>query len=38
MDNEVLIDAEKHYLSVGSFVNVTITEAEDFDLYGTPVE
>ncbi|MEO9503629.1 30S ribosomal protein S12 methylthiotransferase RimO [Nonlabens ulvanivorans] len=38
VDNEVLIDAEKHYLSVGSFVNVTITEAEDFDLYGTPVE
>lgn len=38
VDNEVLIDAEKHYLSVGSFVNVEITEAEDFDLYGTPVE
>lgn len=38
VDNEVLIDAEKHYLSVGSFVNVEITEAEDFDLYGTPLE
>ncbi|PQJ32165.1 ribosomal protein S12 methylthiotransferase RimO [Nonlabens arenilitoris] len=38
VDNEVLIDAEKHYLSVGSFVNVTITEAEDFDLYGKPVD
>ncbi|GAK89385.1 ribosomal protein S12p Asp88 (E. coli) methylthiotransferase [Nonlabens ulvanivorans] len=38
VDNEVLIDAEKHYLSVGSLATVTITEAEDFDLYGTPVE
>lgn len=38
VDNEVLIDADKHYLSVGSFTNVTITEAEDFDLYGEPVE
>ncbi|WP_405369580.1 30S ribosomal protein S12 methylthiotransferase RimO [Nonlabens sp. Asnod2-A12] len=38
VDNEVLIDAEKHYLSVGSFVNVKITEAEDFDLFGVPVE
>jgi ribosomal protein S12 methylthiotransferase len=37
VDNEVLIDAGQHYLSVGSFVNVTITEAEDFDLFGTPV-
>ncbi|WP_405377255.1 30S ribosomal protein S12 methylthiotransferase RimO [Nonlabens sp. Asnod3-A02] len=38
VDNEVLIDAEKHYLSVGSFVNVKITEAEDFDLFGVPVD
>jgi len=38
VDNEVLIDAEKHYLSVGSFVNVIVTEAEDFDLYATPIE
>lgn len=38
VDNEVLIDAEKHYLSVGSFVNVIITEAEDFDLFAVPVE
>ena len=38
VDNEVLIDAEKHYLSVGSFVNVVITEAEDFDLFAVPVE
>jgi len=38
VDNEVLIDATAHYLSVGSFVDVVITEAEDFDLYGAPVE
>jgi ribosomal protein S12 methylthiotransferase len=38
VDNEVLIDADKHYLSVGSFVNVVITEAEDFDLFAEPVE
>jgi ribosomal protein S12 methylthiotransferase len=38
VDNEVLIDADKHYLSVGSFVNVIITEAEDFDLFAVPVE
>jgi ribosomal protein S12 methylthiotransferase len=36
VDNEVLIKADdKTYLSIGSFVNVTITEATDFDLYGT---
>ncbi|MDP5100272.1 MAG: TRAM domain-containing protein, partial [Nonlabens sp.] len=37
VDNEVLIDAAANYLSVGSFVDVIITEAEDFDLYATPV-
>ena len=37
VDNEVLIDAAKHYLKVGEFVNVHITEAADFDLYGEPV-
>lgn len=37
VDNEVLIDAEKHYLRVGDFVNVKIDSATEFDLYGTPV-
>ena len=37
VDNEVLIDATKHYVQVGQFVNVKITEAGDFDLYGEPV-
>jgi ribosomal protein S12 methylthiotransferase len=36
VDNEVLIKAtDKDYLSIGSFVNAKITEANDFDLYGT---
>lgn len=35
VDNEVLVKADdKTYLSVGSFVNVKITDASDFDLYG----
>lgn len=34
VDNEVLIDAAKHYCRVGDFVNVTITDATEFDLYG----
>src|ERR1700733_1396736 len=34
VDNEVLIDAAVDYVTVGSFVNVKIDTAEDFDLYG----
>ena len=34
VDNEVLIDAKKDYATIGSFVNVKIDTAEDFDLYG----
>ncbi len=37
VDNEVLIDATQHYVSVGEFAMVKITAAEDFDLYGEPV-
>lgn len=37
VDNEVLIDASQYYLKVGEFVKVSITEAGDFDLYGTPL-
>ena len=37
VDNEVLIDAAKYYVKQGEFVNVKITEAADFDLYGEPV-
>ncbi len=37
VDNEVLIDAKAYYVKTGDFVNVTITEATEFDLYGIPV-
>lgn len=37
VDNEVLIDAARHYVKQGEFVNIKITEAADFDLYGEPV-
>jgi len=37
VDNEVLIDATQHYLKQGDFVNLKITEAADFDLYGEPI-
>lgn len=38
VDNEVLIDASIDYAAVGSFVNVKINTAEDFDLYGQIVK
>jgi ribosomal protein S12 methylthiotransferase len=37
VDNEVLIDATKHYLKHGEFIQVLVTEASDYDLIGTPV-
>ncbi len=37
VDNEVLIDATKHYLKQGEFFDIKITEAADFDLYGEPL-
>lgn len=38
VDNEVLIDAHTGYAANGSFVNVKIDRAEDFDLYGQIVK
>ncbi|KEQ31743.1 ribosomal protein S12 methylthiotransferase [Pedobacter antarcticus 4BY] len=38
VDNEVLIDATTGYAAIGSFVNVAIDRAEDFDLYGQIVK
>ncbi|MFT4834654.1 MAG: ribosomal protein S12 methylthiotransferase [Marinoscillum sp.] len=37
VDNEVIIDASKHFLRVGDFANILIEEASAFDLYGVPV-
>ncbi|GMN07214.1 30S ribosomal protein S12 methylthiotransferase RimO [Croceitalea sp. MTPC5] len=36
VDNEVLIDATKHYVKIGDFIDIKIIEASDFDLYGEP--
>jgi ribosomal protein S12 methylthiotransferase len=37
VDNEVIVDATKHYVPIGKFVDIKITKATDFDLYGEPV-
>ncbi len=37
VDNEVLIDATKHYVQIGKFATIKITSATEFDLYGEPV-
>ncbi len=34
VDNEVLVDATKQYVSIGEFANVKITDATEFDLFG----
>jgi len=38
VDNEVLIDASKHYCRVGDFVQAKVYEATEFDLYATVVD
>ncbi len=38
VDNEVLVDATKFYLKQGEYINLTIIEAADFDLYAEPVK
>ena len=38
VDNEVLIDASKHFVRQGDFVQVKVYEASDYDLFAEPVE
>jgi len=38
VDNDVLVDAKKHYIQMGQFIDIKITEATDFDLYGEPIK
>ena len=38
VDNEVLVDAEKHYIEIGKFANIKIERAEEFDLFGSVVK
>ena len=37
VDNEVYINAEKHFLRIGDFADIKINQASSFDLYGEPV-
>ena len=34
VDNTVLVSAENNYISIGDFIEVKITSAEDYDLIG----
>jgi ribosomal protein S12 methylthiotransferase len=36
VDNEVLVDASKHYLRVGDFATLKVTSASDYDLTAEP--
>jgi ribosomal protein S12 methylthiotransferase len=36
VDNEVLVEARNKYMRVGDFSNITITSAQEFDLFGIP--
>ncbi|MFY9242674.1 MAG: 30S ribosomal protein S12 methylthiotransferase RimO [Polaribacter sp.] len=38
VDNDVLVDAKKHYIKIGEFIDIKIEEAGDYDLYGTPIK
>ena len=37
VDNDVIVEATKHYIQIGQFVAIKITSAGDFDLNGEPV-
>ncbi len=37
VDNEVWVDARKYAIDLGKFINIKITSAEEFDLFGVPV-
>lgn len=38
VDNEVLINAQDHYLRIGDFARVKIISADDYDIFGELVE
>lgn len=37
VDNEVLVDARNHFVRIGDFADITIEQADAFDLYGSPL-
>ncbi len=36
VDNEVWVDASKYAIEIGKFIEIKITDAQEFDLYGEP--
>ena len=38
VDNDVIVDAKKHYIKIGDFIDIEIYDAGDYDLYGIPVK
>jgi ribosomal protein S12 methylthiotransferase len=38
VDNEILVDAEKHFCRIGDFTTVRIDDAEAYDFYATPID
>ncbi len=38
VDNEVLVASDQHFINLGHFIEVKITEATDFDLMGELVD
>ncbi len=38
VDNEVLVNAENTYISIGEFCNIQIVDADEFDLFGVIVD
>ncbi|MBP7185068.1 MAG: 30S ribosomal protein S12 methylthiotransferase RimO, partial [Saprospiraceae bacterium] len=37
VDNEVLINANEHYLRIGEFITAKIFDADEFDIYAEPI-
>jgi ribosomal protein S12 methylthiotransferase len=37
VDNEVLIDANNHFVRVGDFVQAKVIDATEFDLFAEPL-
>ncbi len=38
VDNEVLVDATAHYIQIGQFIDIKITDASEYDLVGEPIK
>ena len=38
VDNEVLVDATQHYIQIGQFIDIKITDASEYDLVGEPTK